>query len=330
LQRHQANNDTPESPRQANAEGVDVPSQPSDGFTWKSRAEREAERAAEHEAKRAELAATIAKPGAVDAETAIDAAQVFVSGNAARDASKESRPLAQQLAAYRRPGELETRELRAAKRAQHAKPPPHIVVNQRRECEAEKAGRRSAAKVGRRDVDAVWFPWWVRDLARRVIESKGRALNELGCVHSRPVIDSILSEAAPYGGAESVAGRSVIALALVAWWLGQRLNGRISGLPREAWTSLTVGTRAQHYSGSSVWHPVHDAEGDLLPPEFHGQKGGRIGAGRNRGFMVAVSLAGFMRLLVPNAAQVPAFMLAPSGWPYVQVLVYGVPPGDTS
>ena len=99
-------------------------------------------------------------------------------------------------------------------------------------------------------------------------------------------------------------------------------------MPREAWVSLTYGTRGTHYSESAVWHPVHDYEGELLPRDVHGPEGGRIGAGRNRGFMYAIRLSGWVRTIVPSAHGLAPWMLAPSGWPFVQVLVSHEPRDD--
>jgi hypothetical protein len=163
-----------------------------------------------------------------------------------------------------------------------------------------------------------------------IFSNKGRALSEL-CALPKWAADSVTKEAEHYGGAGSVAGRNLIMLSIVTWHIGKRIKaGRISGMPREAWSSLTVGAHGEHYSDSAVWHPVHDMGRELLPPSVRGPEGGRVGAGRNRGFMVAVRLAGWMRTIVPSSAAVPGWMIAPSGWPFVQVLVLNSPPGDTS
>lgn len=204
-------------------------------------------------------------------------------------------------------------------RAQHAPPPEHIVASPSKEAAAEQRARRDAQEHGVRD--ATWWPAWARDLARRVGESKGRALCELGSV-PRWAADSMRAAAKPYGGADSAPGRAVLALALVLWHVGRQTKGRISGMPRGAWTSLTLSPEGGAYSDSSVWHPYHRKTEDLLLPEtITGPNGGRIGSGRNRGYMVALYLSGFARAIVPSAYGVPEWMIAPSGWPYVQVLL---------
>jgi hypothetical protein len=141
----------------------------------------------------------------------------------------------------------------------------------------------------------------------------------------------VLAEAKPYGGADSLPGRNMIMLSIVLWHVGGRLRGRVSGMPRQAYTSLTMGAYGMHYSHSSVWHAVHSMSDELLPESVRGPDGGRVGSGRNRGFMVAVRLAGWMRTVVPSSRALPGWMISPRGWPYVQVIVMTTdPPENTS
>lgn len=239
----------------------------------------------------------------------------LADGVQARSKAAASRAHALQTSAHH--GERQHDQPSPESVAQGAKPPSHLTWNEKKEQIAERLALESASRAGRREL--VYWPAWARELARRCCESKGRALSELTAI-PKWASASVLKEAAAYGGADAVAGRNLIALSLVLWHVGGRLRGRISGMPREAYTSLTTGPNGKHYSDSAVWHPVHHADGELLP-DARGPEGGRIGAGRNRGFMVAIRLAGWMRTVVPASYGLAPWLIAPSGWPYVQVIV---------
>lgn len=206
---------------------------------------------------------------------------------------------------------------RAGALPQTAKPPQHIPYSTRREEEAKRAAEASSAKARRRDT--VYFPAWVREAVRRCARSHEDAARELGHVPV-PQRAAIQSTARVYGGLDEIAGRNVIGLGIAIWYMAQRLKGRISGLPRAAWASLTVGAKGKHYSESSLFHACHSTDRPL-DEERRGIYGGRVGAGRNQGFLVALCASGLIRLIVPSTAGAPPWMIAPSGWAYVQVLV---------
>lgn len=277
-----------------------------------TRAERETAHTREHAdalAKLRDLVALVSE----EAAAALDE----------REAEKERQAATQPVAraALGPVGPRATENPHPGARPQDAKTPSYLPHDVRAEEKAADIGRKQAAKHGVRDTWAAWLPAWTRAMSQRMCESKGRCLSELSSVPVW-VRDALVSVAEPYGGASAIAGRNVLALGVVMWHLGQRLKGKISGLLRQAYTSLTVGPNGMHYSDSAVWHPIHDASGPVEDGE-RGQRGGRIGAGRNRGFMIALSHAceAIMRSHVPSVAAVPGWMIAPSGWPMVQILV---------
>jgi hypothetical protein len=210
---------------------------------------------------------------------------------------------------------------------QIAKPPPHVKHDHKREAEAERAAKASAWNAGRREL--VFLPAWCRAMARRCAVDRAAATREL-CHVPRTVADSIRASAAPYGGLDSAAGRNVVGLAVVFYWLAKRLRGRISGLSRAAWASLTVGSHGKHYSTSALFHPYHRHDESELDPSARGVWGGRVGVGDNRGLVRAIESEGWLRVIVPDAELAPGWMVAPSGWAFVQVLVTEPDPGDNS
>lgn len=210
---------------------------------------------------------------------------------------------------------------------QTAKPPPHMKHDHKREAEAERVAIASAGRAGRREL--VYLPAWCRQLARSVAVDRGAATRELGHL-PRTVSDSLRASARPFGGLDSAAGRNVVALGVVFYWLAKRLRGRLSGLSRAAWASLTVGAHGKHYGTSALFHPYHRHDDSELHPTLRGPWGGMVGTGRNVGLVRSIESEGWIRVIVPDGELAPGWMVAPSGWAFVQVLVDVDEPGDDS
>lgn len=276
----------------------------------------------EQEARRAHTEALSAVIARTVGAVAPDAAAEVAAGEATRAQLQEldaPLPEAPTRTERQRRGVISRRGERARPGAlpQSAKPPQRIPYNVDREEEAKRAAEASAARARRRDV--VYFPAWVREAVRRCARSREDAARELGHVPV-PQRAAIQSTARIYGGLDDIAGRNVIGLGIAIWYMAQRLGGRISGLPRAAWASLTVGRSGKHYHQSSLFHACHSTDRPI-DEERRGIYGGRVGVGRNRGFLVALCASGLIRLIVPSTAGAPPWMIAPSGWAYVQVLV---------
>jgi hypothetical protein len=210
---------------------------------------------------------------------------------------------------------------------QTAKPPQHWPYSHQREAEAERVAVASAGRAGRREI--VYLPAWCREMARQIAIDRSAATREL-CHLPRTVSDSLRASARPFGGLDSCAGRNTVALGVVFFWLAKRLNGRLSGLGRDAWKSLTVGAHGKHYGPSALFHPHHRHREEELSPTLRGPYGGRVGTGNNVGIVRAIESEGWLRVIVPDGRLCPGWMVAPSGWPFVQLLVSVAEPSDDS
>jgi hypothetical protein len=210
---------------------------------------------------------------------------------------------------------------------QSAEPPPHVKPDEKREADAFRIAHLSAQRAGRRDM--VYLPAWTRALAYKVATDRGAATREL-CNVPRAIADSLRASARPFGGLDTCAGRNVIALGVVFFWLAKGLKGRISGLSCEAWASLTVGSNGKHYSSSALFHGYHRHDESELDPALRGLYGGRIGTGKNTGLVRAIETQGWLRVIVPDGELVPGWMVAPSGWAFVQLLVSDLEPAHDS
>lgn len=297
---------------------------------WRAeqRAARERAEAAAHAAK---LAATL-RQSMLAYEPDEQLVEVVVSGVAEAKAAREALE-AQHAKRATKPQRvvLSRRRYEPASPSalpQTARPPPHVKPNPQREAEAARVAHTSALKAGRREL--VHLPAWSRTMAQTIATSKSAATREL-CHLPRAIADSIRASARPFGELDSCAGRNVVALGVVFWWLGKALNGRLSGLSRKAWASLTVGSHGKHYSPSALFHPYHRHDESELDPNRRGLYGGRVGIGDNTGLVRAIESEGWIHVIVPDGELVPGWMVAPSGWAFVQVLVSdGGPTEDSS
>lgn len=287
------------------------------------RAERRAARErAEAEAHAAKLAATLRASMAAYVPDA-DAVDVVVNGVAEAKAARQALE-AEHAARATKPQRVVLSRRRSEEPAtpgalpQTAKPPPHVKPDEKREADAFRIAHLSAQRAGRREL--VYLPAWARAMAYKVATDRGAATREL-CNLPRTIADSVRASARPFGGLDTCAGRNVVALAIVFWWLAKGLNGRISGLSRAAWASLTVGSHGKHYSTSALFHPYHRHDETELDPSLRGSCGGRIGTGVNVGLVRAIETEGWLRVIVPDGELVPGWMVAPSGWAFVQLLV---------
>ena len=269
------------------------------------------------------LAETMRGYGLADSEATAVVNEVL-AGEAHREAQQRKHE-ARHTQAQRRV--LSRREERAIPSAlpQSAKPPPHVPYNRQGEAEALRVASRSASRAGRREV--VYLPDWCRALARRCALDRAACTREL-CHLPRAVADSLRASAGPFGGLDANAGRNVVGLGVVFYWLAKRLRGRLSGLGRKAWASLTVGSHGKHYSASALFHPYHRHDEEELDPQARGLWGGRVGTGANRGLVRAIESEGWLRVIVPDGHDAPGWMVAPSGWAFVQLLVHVAEPGD--
>lgn len=297
---------------------------------WRAQQRAERERA-EAEAHAAKLAATL-RQSMLAYEPDEQLVEVVVNGVAEAKAAREALE-AEHAKRATKPQRvvLSRRRYEPASPSalpQTAKPPPHVKPNPQREAEAARVAHTSALKAGRREL--VHLPAWSRTMAQSIATSKSAATREL-CHVPRAIADSIRASARPFGELDSCAGRNVVALGVVFWWLGKALNGRLSGLSRKAWASLTVGSHGKHYSPSALFHPYHRHDESELDPNRRGIYGGRIGTGDNTGLVRAIESEGWIHVIVPDGESVPGWMVAPSGWAFVQVLVSdGGPPDDSS
>lgn len=297
---------------------------------WRAQQRAERERA-EAEAHAAKLAATL-RQSMLAYEPDDQLVEVVVNGVAEAKAAREALE-AEHAKRATKPQRvvLSRRKYEPAAPSalpQTASPPPHVKPNPQREAEAARIAHTSALKAGRREL--VHLPAWSRTMAQAIATSKSAATREL-CHVPRAIADSIRASARPFGELDSCAGRNVVALGVVFWWLGKALNGRLSGLSRKAWASLTVGSHGKHYSASALFHPYHRHDESELDPNRRGIQGGRIGTGDNTGLVRAIESEGWIHVIVPNGESVPGWMVAPSGWAFVQVLVSETgPPEDSS
>jgi hypothetical protein len=297
------------------------------------RAERRAARErAEAEAHAAKLAATLRAsmgayvPDVELVETTVNGVAEAKAARLAREAEQAKRATKPQRVVLSRRRQYEPAQPGAL--PQTASPPPHIRPNPQREAEAARVAHVSALKAGRREL--VHLPAWSRELSGRIATSRSAATREL-CHVPRAIADSLRASARPFGELDTCAGRNVVALGVVFYWLGKALRGRLSGLSSEAWASLTVGAHGKHYSSSALFHAHHRHNEAELDPKLRGLYGGRIGTGRNVGLVRAIETEGWLRVIVPDGALVPGWMVAPSGWAFVQVLVSdGGPTEDSS
>jgi hypothetical protein len=250
-----------------------------------------------------------------------------------RDDDRKGRPVALQNSTHGRRSDAPPPP--PSSLPQHAKPPPGVPYSHNDEAVAAEQARRRAGRQGIRDCDATHFPAWVVKGSRKGTLSPAHARAGLALVAksrtAAPMAKHIEAAAEPFGGVSTPAGRNVLMIGtyLVLMTARNRSNKRISGLQRGVFRALTRGTRGEHYSLNTLWNNLHNASGEI-DPIHTGPKGGTLGAGKNCGYMIALMRAGVLVYFAPSAHECPAWMVAPSGWSYVQVVVSADPPGDTS
>lgn len=279
------------------------------------------------------LAAVAVAPDAIGgaelgAETARDLGVTLET----RDDDRKGRPVALQHATYGRRSDAPPPP--PSSLPQHAKPPPGVAFSHNAEAKEAERARRRAGRRGIRDTDAVWCPAWARDAARKGTLSPAHARNEIARVKASrttaPMAKHIEAAAEAYGGYGSLAGRNVMMIGAYLVLLTARMKGRrISGMGRGSYTCFTRGSRGERYSSNALWNNLHNSDGEI-DPLHKGPRGGTLGGGRNCGFVIALMKAGVLTFFAPSAHECPPWMVAPSGWSYVQVVVSADPPGDTS
>lgn len=182
-----------------------------------------------------------------------------------------------------------------------------------------------------------YFAPWVRPWFRRCVQSQEQCTRELAAV-PKWLASKLGRCSEPFGGRRTSAGRHVIAYGCLLYWHARAGLNVISGLSRAAWASLSVGTRPlvgeawtqaspadrsrrSHYAIETLFHRLHDADGPV-DPEARGPQGGRVGAGSNCGLVAVLEREGLIATLQPDGrAELPSWLVGPSGYAFVQVLV---------